>query len=286
MQKRNIKTLAMWIVAVAITASSCGSSKKVVNDVVPQNGNAPAVAVQSQSAQGPSRLARIVSKQGGWTTMQAGGSVSIGGARSFSSSMQIRMVRDRAILISLRPILGIEAGRLIITGDTIIVIDKLHKQYIQENVSLITNGIPATVSTIQDLFLGRAFLLGGGDLRSNLSQLSLTEQDGLAELAPIEQPREFSYSFTYGTNDKILSVNVVPSGKIATIYKADYSDVRTTLAGNVAGNVSVSTELRGTRFTLELDYDEMRWNQPFDIDATIPAGYKKISGKNLLNMLG
>lgn len=286
MQKRNIKTLAIWIVAVAITASSCGSSKKVVNDVVPQNGNAPAVAVQSQSAQGPSRLARIVSKQGGWTTMQAGGSVSIGGARSFSSSMQIRMVRDRAILISLRPILGIEAGRLIITGDTIIVIDKLHKQYIQENVSLITNGIPATVSTVQDLFLGRAFLLGGGDLRSNLSQLSLTEQDGLAELAPIEQPREFSYSFTYGTNDKILSVNVVPSGKTATIYKADYTDVRTTLAGNVAGNVSVSTELRGTRFTLELDYDEMRWNQPFDIDATIPAGYKKISGKNLLNMLG
>ena len=286
MQKRNIKTLAMWIVAVAITASSCGSSKKVVNDVVPQSGNAPAVAVQSQSAQGPSRLARIVSKQGGWTTMQAGGSVSIGGARSFSSSMQIRMVRDRAILISLRPILGIEAGRLIITGDTIIVIDKLHKQYIQENVSLITNGIPATVSTVQDLFLGRAFLLGGGDLRSNLSQLSLTEQDGLAELAPIEQPREFSYSFTYGTNDKILSVNVVPSGKTATIYKAGYTDVRTTLAGNVAGNVSVSTELRGTRFTLELDYDEMRWNQPFDIDATIPAGYKKISGKNLLNMLG
>ncbi len=286
MQKRNIKTLAMWIVAVAITASSCGSSKKVVNDVVPQNDNAPAVAVQSQSAQGPSRLARIVSKQGGWTTMQAGGSVSIGGARSFSSSMQIRMVRDRAILISLRPILGIEAGRLIITGDTIIVIDKLHKQYIQENVSLITNGIPATVSTVQDLFLGRAFLLGGGDLRSNLSQLSLTEQDGLAELVPIEQPREFSYSFTYGTNDKILSVNVVPSGKTAKIYKADYTDVRTTLAGNVAGNVSVSTELRGTRFTLELDYDEMRWNQPFDIDATIPAGYKKISGKNLLNMLG
>lgn len=276
----------MWIVAVAITASSCGSSKKVVNDVVPQNDNAPAVAVQSQSAQGPSRLARIVSKQGGWTTMQAGGSVSIGGARSFSSSMQIRMVRDRAILISLRPILGIEAGRLIITGDTIIVIDKLHKQYIQENVSLITNGIPATVSTVQDLFLGRAFLLGGGDLRSNLSQLSLTEQDGLAELVPIEQPREFSYSFTYGTNDKILSVNVVPSGKTAKIYKADYTDVRTTLAGNVAGNVSVSTELRGTRFTLELDYDEMRWNQPFDIDATIPAGYKKISGKNLLNMLG
>ena len=286
MQKRNIKTLAKWIVAVAITASSCGSSKKVVNDVVPQNDNAPAVAVQSQSAQGPSRLARIVSKQGGWTTMQAGGSVSIGGARSFSSSMQIRMVRDRAILISLRPILGIEAGRLIITGDTIIVIDKLHKQYIQENVSLITNGIPATVSTVQDLFLGRAFLLGGGDLRSNLSQLSLTEQDGLAELVPIEQPREFSYSFTYGTNDKILSVNVVPSGKTAKIYKADYTDVRTTLAGNVAGNVSVSTELRGTRFTLELDYDEMRWNQPFDIDATIPAGYKKISGKNLLNMLG
>ncbi|MBR1543395.1 MAG: DUF4292 domain-containing protein [Muribaculaceae bacterium] len=288
MKQRNKWIWALPALLLALTVS-CHTGKKVVDSNVAPNSVTEGVTVPApaQSQAEASRLAQIVAKQGGWTTMQSGGSVSISGAKSFSSSMQIKMVRDRAILISLRPLLGIEVGKLIITGDSVIVIDKVHKQYIAENVSLITNGIPATVSTVQDLFLGRAFLLGGGDLRQNMDKLKFTENGSVAVIEPKEQPKEFSYSFTYGSNDKILSVNVAPNGAGAgSLYKAEYSNVQLTLAGNVAGAVSVSTELNGTRFNLDLEYNSIRWNEPLDIDANIPGGYKKISGRNLLNILG
>ena len=96
--------------------------------------------------------------------MQTGGNIKLSAGSSFSSAIQVRMVRDQAIYISLRPMLGIEVGRLLITADSLYAVDKVHKRYIAEKVSMLTSGIPVTVSEVQDMFLGRPFIIGKGTL--------------------------------------------------------------------------------------------------------------------------
>ena len=74
----------------------------------------------------------VIATLGNWQTMQTGGNIKLSAGSSFSSSVQVRMVRDKAIFISLRPMLGIEVGKLVITADSLYAVDKVHKRYIAE----------------------------------------------------------------------------------------------------------------------------------------------------------
>ena len=98
------------------------------------------------------------------------------------------MERGKSIYISVRPMGIMEVGRLIIKGDTLLVIDKIHKRYILENAKLLTSGIHVDVNTLQDIFLGRAFVLGKGTLNAAMKDLvSVSDEDGAYVMQAKEQ---------------------------------------------------------------------------------------------------
>lgn len=87
-----------------------------------------------------------------------------------SPSIKIFMERDSLIDISLRaPFVG-EAGRAVITPDTLVVVNKMSKTYIAESLRNVLGGkTPSdsvasksilSINDIQDLLLGRFFLPG------------------------------------------------------------------------------------------------------------------------------
>lgn len=234
------------------------------------------------------RLKSLAAGQVGWTSMQASGNVKVGGAQSFSSAMQMRMIRDKAIYISLRPLLGIEVGKIVITQDSLLVVDKYHKRFIAEPISLITNGIPITVSTMQDIFLGRAFILGSGSLSSSNMQLANLVADGeQCRLIPVDNPKGFTYGFAIDHNNHVTALEVQPtSGKVTTPYRASYSNVQSTLAGVIAHHAEVSANVSGTAFTLAIDMKNVTWNTAnVNIDTSKPQGYKRMNGQQITSIL-
>ncbi|MGL1887306.1 MAG: DUF4292 domain-containing protein [Reichenbachiella sp.] len=68
----------------------------------------------------------------------------------------IRMKRDSAIWISLSPGFGIEAARGLVTKDSVLVIDKLHKEYDKRLISQLTTGFDFKfeLSMIEGILLG------------------------------------------------------------------------------------------------------------------------------------
>ena len=223
-------------------------------------------------------MAKIANSFGAWTTLKAGGSVSIGGSKPLSSSMQIRMERGKSIYISVRPMGIMEVARLVIVGDTLLVIDKLHKRYILESAKLLTSGIPIDVSTLQDIFLGRAFILGNGTLNSGMASLvTLANIDGTYMVRPKEQYKGFEYDFKFDKNYHIKSE------KVAT-YSVDYSGVKTSLAGYIATKVNMATKIGKSPMSLALDYSGFTWNERVTIDAKIPSNYTRVSGSSLLGI--
>ena len=129
------------IITLVMLMTACGTAKKatVTN---PTGNTTQQTTVQTQTT---AHYDEIIATLGTWQTMQTGGSLTIDVGSSFSSGVQVRMVRDEAIFISLRPMLGIEVGRLLITADSIYVIDKVHKRYAAEKVSLLTAGSVRTI---------------------------------------------------------------------------------------------------------------------------------------------
>lgn len=272
-----IATIAM----IALTA--CGSTKNIKTNI----NSAEVPITQANISEPPAHDQIIAHALKDWSSMQCGGSMTIGGPKSITSSINMRMECGKSILISLRPLLGIEVGRMVITGDTLLVIDKLHKQYICENVSLLTNGFPVNVSTLQDIFLGRPFILDKGTFSNqHLIDVQVTHNDNEYKLVPVNKQQKFDYEFNFDKQYKIKNLCVTPTGQSqSTNYKVDYSEVTNTEAGNIAHKLYLETMIKNTSLSLNVNYNEITWNQSVKIDTSIPQGYKRVDARNLASIL-
>ncbi len=271
----NLKYIA--IITLAMLAAACGTSKHAT-DTTPTGQGAPTVTSNSP-------IDDITATLGNWQTLQTGGNISLKAGSNFSSSIQMRMVRDQAIYISLRPLLGIEVGRLLITADSLYAIDKVHKRYIAEKVSLLASGIPVTVSDVQDIFLGRPFVLGKGTLSQELRQQMTAQSLGnKIVLNAVEAFKGYSYSFTFDKSNHIQSLSISKQESATGAYGVQYSSVRTTQAGNIAHNLNASATIEKKNVELSLSYKNIDWNGNVKIDRSIPGGYTRMNARDLLSL--
>ena len=280
----NRNALLMCVVTLVLAT---GCSKKVV----PGMGNDPSTVVidvvnNGQGDDSSPEMSRYY--QADWTSYKCGGHAQINiGGNSLSSSMHMRMLRGRAIYVSMRPVIGIEVAKMVISGDSILLVDKVHKRYILEKASLLTNGLPVTVEALQDMFLGRAFELGEGSFNQSMKDDFDVERssDGNVKLMPKHQFNGFEYHFLYNPQGNILSLDVTPTSSGASTYSVTYSNVKPTVAGKVATQVNVSTKINGRVFVLALEYKDLKWNEDFSIDTKVPKNYKRLEAKDIVQIL-
>lgn len=272
------------IAALALIATGCRAKQQVITTDYPKTDTTTVTATTNPLE---TRLNTFAAGQMGWNTLQTGGNVKVVGAKSFSSSMQMRMIRGKAIYISLRPIIGIEVGKIVITNDSVLVVDKYHKRYLAEPVSLIANGVPVTVNEMQDIFLGRAFILGQGTVNTSTRHLVQLTADGTNyRLSPKTQPQAFNYGFTIDPSNHVIAVDVTPTTGSKTPYTARYSDVQFTLAGAIAHHADVTATVGNSKFTLALDLKDITWNTQVNIDDSKPKGYQRMDGHQITSILG
>lgn len=258
--------------------TACGTVKKTTTQP-----DTTTTTATSTTASAPCDA--VIATIGDWQTLQTGGNIKLNAGSSFSSSVQVRMIRDEAIYISLRPVLGIEVGKLIITADSLYAVDKVHKRYIAEKVSILTSGIPVTVSDVQDIFLGRPFIIGKGTLNQELqSQVTATHKGNTLILAPSEHYKGYGYAFSFDKNNRITSLDIVPAGSTTTAYQVKYSDVRSTTAGNIAHDINVDATVEKKKMAFSLDYKKIEWNGKVKIDKNVPTNYKRMSARDLFSL--
>ena len=72
------------------------------------------------------------------------------------------MYKDSAIWLSANAILGIEAMRVLITRDSVKLLDKLNKVYTARSVDYLQDltSLPLDLPTLQDLIIGNAVFVG------------------------------------------------------------------------------------------------------------------------------
>jgi hypothetical protein len=273
--RNNIAIVALM----AVMLTACGTFKKAAT--VPDTTTTTQTTKQDTPID---PCDAVLATLGDWQSLQTGGNIKLSAGSSFSSAIQVRMVRDEAIYISLRPMLGIEVGKLVITADSLYAVDKIHKRYIAEKVSILTSGIPVTVSDVQDIFLGRPFIIGKGTLSESLKHLVTASTNSPLTLTANESYKGHGYSFSFDKNNRITSLDIVPTGSNAAAYQVKYSDVRGTKAGNIAHGVNVAAIIEKKKMAFSLSYKDIDWNGKVKIDKDIPGGYSRMSAKDLFSM--
>jgi hypothetical protein len=109
----------------------------------------------------------------------------------------IRMYKDSAIWISVNAILGIEAIRLLVTKDSVKLMNKLEKTYAPRSIAFLheVTSLPLDFSTLQDLIIGNPVYLDSNIIR-------YTNSGGIISLVSLGQ--FFKNLLTLHENDKTL----------------------------------------------------------------------------------
>lgn len=273
---------AIAIAATGIIAS-CSSSKSTSQRDIP--GEVPAeISLQTPSQ----RYQELCKTYGDWQDVTLPVRVSLEAPKSMSVSARASMKRDQWISISVR-MLGFEVASMYVDRDSVHVVSRYHKAYVSESLQRIFGNNDVSVGDIQDLLLGRGFIIGpaGTTFTPALSTaVELSPSDEGLMILPAAQPQGFEYGFILAQDANrvaaaSVSVRQTHSGTI--IYN---SPVETRQAGNFAGQAAIQVTAGKTiAASLQWNFPSAKWNTGETRSWSRPSGYTRMDASALIAKL-
>ena len=184
--------------------------------------------------------------------------------KNYNVNANIRMKKDTAIWISVNAVLGIEALRVLITRDSVKLIDKLNKTYSAHSVSYLQDmtALPLDLATMQDLIIGNPVFLD-----SNV--VSYTQSPGTISILAIG--KLFKNLISLSAADNTLQHSKLDEVNAARSRTADlsYSDYEAGKGVRFATKRAISVSEK-KKLDIRLDFKQYDFNQPVSFPFSIP----------------
>lgn len=186
-------------------------------------------------------------------------------------TLNIRIDRDKAIWISVTAILGVEAARVLITPDSVKIINRLHGEYISKPFSYVYNYVNpgVTFTTLQDLLLAN---VSSSLLRTDNVQVA-SAQDEFIVIGIKDQ-----LSFQYRINKENRPFNFILQEVGGTSnLEAYYGNYATTGGYNFPQNIALDIVGENMSINAKLDFSRVNFNAPVELPFTVSERYKVIN---------
>lgn len=218
-----------------------------------------------------------------WTDVKIPVTLTLNSPKSFSINGTLSMERNRSIHLSFR-FFGMEVASLMVTTDSVYAVYKMDRIYLAESLGDFLGGFPATVGNVQDLLLGRPFVLGEDSAR--LSQCRLAGDGSKWVISPKHSPSGIGYDFTVDTpTGSIESLTVtLPSRRPVSVR---YFGVETTASGAMASLASVTIESSKSALEGEISLSPRKsvWDKGNAKTWSVPRGYKRVRLAEILEKM-
>lgn len=271
---------ALFAAIMTLLTASCHSSR---SGVVSGGDYSPSAAEPLGKKALDELFTRLESSYGEWDGVKMPVTLNLISPKSMSIGGTLTMERDRSVHLSFR-FFGMEVASMMVTEDSIFAVYKVEKIYFAESIRDLLGGFPATVGNVQDLLLGRPFILGENTLSRSLCRL---DGNGATwTISPERSPAGMSYDFTVDTptgNLELLTVNIPSRSPIV----ADYSDFALSDTGPMAGMTSLSAKSGNTRFAAEITLNPRKaeWGKGLGKTWSAPKGYRRVIAADILKKL-
>ena len=296
--KNSKKIVVMAWVALPLLLGACGT-KKVVADtpVVPsQQGttskpSTPATpsATTTGNQADPALVRRIIENASGERNIVSSIDFNIkSGKKDITVDGKISMRRDEVIRIQLSPMGLVEVGRLEFTRDSVLIMDRIHKQYLKNSYDQVSflknNGID--FYALQSLFWNQLFEPGMKDVTA--SQVDDFGVDGNdITLA------KGKMKYTWSTNAEGLIARTTArydsSSKGTSQLDWKYDDFRQ--FGNkmfpAKQAFSIQTEATGGTKTINvtISMKKLKADDDWDTTTKVPGKYTPVNLKDVINQI-
>jgi hypothetical protein len=197
---------------------------------------------------------------------------------NFNGNMAIR--RDSLIVISVIPLLGYEAVRIMCTKDSIIIINRTDKTFHASSLVyyLKKNSIPAEYKDLQAVLTNEAFYY-----RNNRPGIRYEKEIKLEEESILLVTASLSGSVKL-TNQEIIADSSCQ--KIRSIFVVDYNrntkmliqydDFNGCESGSFPNKISINVKDRIRDISLDLEYGQVLFNERINVKFEVPEGYSRI----------
>lgn len=218
------------------------------------------------------------------------------GDKEVSVPGSLHMRRDKVIRLQLFiPILRSEVGRLEFTPDYVLVVDRMHKQYVKEDYNkldfLRANGL--NFYSLQALFWNQLFVPGTRAVdEAALSKFKAEPGDGGQDMSLTFSAGNMSYQWTANSLSGLISEAVVAyasaaSGKSTLEWK--YSNFKPVGARMFPAGQQFTFQTTSTKkiqkVTVNLDMDAPSTGDKWDAETTVSSKYKQIEATDIVGKL-
>jgi hypothetical protein len=238
-------------------------------------------SVKGSDAAAEAALAKILPNYTDWSNVEFSGKL-VYKKLPINPTVKIYMERNTLMQISIRaPFVG-EVGRIELTPDSLLAINKMGKTYCRESLSAVESVLPNAISYLQNLFLARVSVMGSGELsESNAAGMCfIDDEQGGWLIVPTSCEEDTILSLpTYGY---AVSSNGRTSAMMLNLeIKNIMATVQYTYA-NSSMDIDLSVSLPSKEIDASLDFDSVKWGGSRMSEISLTNKYKKLGIKEFV----
>lgn len=321
MQKiKHITAAVVALIAATAMLSGCSSQRSAQTSATGGVGTAtiPA-AIAAQTPQ--QRYTALCESYGEWDDVTVPVKVTLTSPKSMSVSARAVMKRNHWISLSMR-MFGFEVASAWIDNDSVHVVDRYHKNYLSESTAKAFGSVGLKVSDLQDMLLGRGFMLGsdGGTFTTAMSdKLLLQPTDNTLVIRPAASAStstskattaatttstsktnsstsktntasantagDFEYGFILSPDyNRVAAMSVIAGSNEAVVSYGEW--ISTTTSGDFATEVDVTVSANlSAAATFTWSFSSAKWNTGVTKAWETPSGYTRLEAAKLLKAL-
>ena len=263
----------LTLTALFILIASCRSTRKISTAMSKKDSTTIVIhPTDNDSAKKvETALAKIKASNIDFSTFSAQMKIDYADSRDkkYDVNAFIRMKKDSVIWISINAILGIEAFRVMITPDTVSVLDKINKtiQYHSFDYLREMTNLPVNFSILQDLIIGNPVFLD-----SNI--VAYTENENFTSLTALGNFFK-NFATFYNSPDFLLSRSKLDDVDITKSRTADlgYQDYVTNGTRKFSTKRKISIAYK-TKLDIALEFKKVEFGSLLNYPFNVPAKYK------------
>jgi len=189
----------------------------------------------------------------------------------------IKIKTDEFVWISVRPVMGIEISRILITRDSIKVIDKIKNEYFKENLFSVKSkiGFELNFETIQAIFLNRFFTFPPENQISSYFLINV-ENNATLSATGIFSGMNISHKSFFSKNNYSVyenSLKLMNKNQSLNIF---YSDFQLLNGKEFPNTIQIIIKDAGNSSTLDINYKNIKINETVKPTFKIPDNYKRV----------
>jgi len=211
-----------------------------------------------------------------------------GSQQEFSSRVQVKMIYNERIQLSIQPFLGIEMFRIELSNDSIKILDRMNKRYVTDNYHPLKNEYDVDVNfqNVQALLTNRIFIPGESSVSvQQYHQFRVSKKSNhQAELQWKGKNGTF-YTFVADSEEKLLSTRIEndPQKQQLTWEYSNFQTINNQLfPTKMTARLMSGDQVQGTS-TLSFSTPEI--NRPVSLDFTVPSGYSRVRLEQIIDSL-